>query len=596
VSSGETIRPEAVAPATAQKILAFLNEAQTAQQLAGEFELPNEPDLGLQLGAHILERRAELGGTFTDLAQLLTVKRVGRVRFTRIVRSILGDVEGLVRPEDVSDADAQRILTFLNAAETAQALADGIELPNEPDVGLHLGARILARRAQLEGFTSVDQLLTVPLIGPVRFTRIVRAILRSAGVGRDEFDDLAAQVNALQDAFAVVPPRVVIRTVEPQRYLGQPLNLVATVTGSNGLPVGGVPLTISASWGRLRGSDGFSIQNGGNVTLRTAGDGSVRVTLVPPTAEDLEEPQQQAVEAMLVALDPAAATPRDAAAALDALVRAYRFEANDDFRAGVDIYFRDFRQHLLDGVNYRDELESWPTFDSAIVAYAHQLADDGATDTGVLASGALVVRVRDWLGAWLQTHVDLEHAETLLGGELQIATGFEDPNDMVGRIHARVSEYVSLRQGVVGQVVGHRVAEEKLGAFLESGIDRLPEGKQQALFTAVETARTTVRMLGVNALDSFEQTKADLRAHVDTQVARGVPEALAKSEVLAGLQAAVSAKVDKSTFDSAIASKVDVTTLHNTLQAAQDFSAFKTSLSSVFSVLIPPGGFRIGDG
>ena len=148
-------------------------------------------------------------------------------------------------------------------------------------------------------------------------------------MGRDEFADLAAQVQALQEALAAAPPRVVVRQVEPQRYLGQPITLVATVTGADGLPVGGVPVTLSATWGRLRGSDGFSIQVGGSVSFRASGDGSVRVTLLPPTSEGLEQAQQDAVESALGILDPSAETPRDAGDALDALVRMYQFEAND---------------------------------------------------------------------------------------------------------------------------------------------------------------------------------------------------------------------------------------------------------------------------
>ena len=116
-------------------------------------------------------------------------------------------------------------------------------------------------------------------------------------------------------------------------------------------------MTLSASWGRLNGSDGFSVQTGGSVTLRTAADGTARVTLVAPTSEDLEAAQQAAVELVLNGLDPEAPTPQEASDELTALVEAYRFEANDDFRGGVDIYFRDFRQHLLDRVNYQDELD-----------------------------------------------------------------------------------------------------------------------------------------------------------------------------------------------------------------------------------------------
>ena len=581
--SHPNIAPESVAPADAAAILAAVNGAATAEALAARIELPNEPDIGLALARVILARRAQLGGSFRTLQELRTVKGVGPVRFSRIVRAILGQVEALIRPEDVSEADAAKVLAFLNGAQAAQALADGIELPNEPDVALRLGAHILERRTELGGsFTRLEQILTVKLVGPVRFTRIVRAILAATTVGRDEFEDLAEQVRALKEAIAAAPPRVVVSQVEPQRYLGQPLTLVATVTGANGLPVGGVPVTLTTTWGKLRGSDGFSIQTGGSVSFRAAGDGTVRVTLVPATSEDLEEPQQDAVESALAVLDPDAETPRDAKDALEELVRTYQFEANDDLRAGVDIYFRDFRAHLLDTVNYRDELDSWPTFDAAVVAFVHELANDGTTDAHVVASGALVVRIRDWLGAWLQTHVELESEESQLEAELDIATGFADPSDMLGRIHQSVGEYVSLRQGIAGAAVGQRVAQDKLGSFLEGGIDVLPAEKQQVLFPAVDTSTATIGTLGVQALGALEQTRTDLRQHVDAQLTSGIGPALEKSAAFTGLQ-------------QQVAAKVDTATLNQKLKDASDFATFQTSLTSVLALALQqPPPFIVG--
>jgi hypothetical protein len=504
------------------------------------------------------------------------VPGIGPVRFTRIVRAILGDVEGLIAPESVSEADTATVLAFLNGAQTAQQLADGIELPNEPDVGLRLGAHLLERRAELGTFTSLDQLLTVQLIGPVRFTRIIRAILGKSTVPRDEFDALAAQVAALQVALATGAPRVVLDAIGPQRYLGQPLTIQATVTAPGGAPVVGVPVTLSASWGRLNGSDGFSVQTGGSVTLRTAADGTARVTLVAPTSEDLEAGQQAAVELVLNGLDPEAPTPQDASNALKTLVEAYRFEANDDFRAGVDIYFRDFRQHLLDRVNYQDELASWSTFDSTVVAYVHQLADDGTTDTGVVASGALLVHFRDWLGAWLQTHIDLADPDNLLAGDLNLATNFSAPDDTLFKIHQRVGQFVSLQQGVVGQVVGQKVAEAKLGGFLEAGgIDALPEASKQALFPAVGTASSTVGTLGAQALGALEQTRQEVKSHVDQQIA-AVPSLIEKSPAIVALQ-------------SAVDTKIDVDDLKAELADADDFHSFVTR----FRNFTPPPRFII---
>jgi hypothetical protein len=494
--------------------------------------------------------------------------------------------EQLIRPQDVSAGDAKTILDFLNSAETAQQIADRIELPNEPDVGPRIAAHILERRTQLEGFRSLADLLTVKLVGPVRFTRIVESLVGTVElVDRKAFDALAAQVAALQsrlDALkaqaggggATPGPRVALRAVEAERYLGQPTTLIATVTGPDGLRSTDVAVTLTASWGRLRGSDGFSVQEGGSLTLRTAGDGTVRATLVPPTSEDLEAAQQSVIESMLAGLDPAAPTPREAADELTALVGAYRFDANDDLRTGIDIYFRDFHQHLVDRVNFRDELDSWPTFDSAVTAYVQ-------VDSTVQASAVLVVRCRDWLGAWLQTHVDAAGAQTLLGGELELATNLDAPADMLSRIHQRVGRFVSLQPGVVGQVVAQKVADAKLTGFLQNGgLDRLPEEHKQALFPAVDTSSNTISTLGVQALGAIEQT----RQNVDAQIQAAVPQAIEQSTAITNLKTAVAAKVDQTTFDQQIASKVDITTLNQKLSAADDFSAFKTSLLPVLII------------
>jgi hypothetical protein len=497
--------------------------------------------------------------------------------------------ERIIRPEDVSATDAKTILDFLNSAQTAQQIADRIELPNEPDVGPRLAAAILQHRTQLEGFKSLADLDAVKGIGPVRFTRIVASLVGATPqpVDPQAFATLVAQVAALQsrlDALKVqaggAGPQIALRAVEAQRYLGQPTTLIATVTGPDGLRAIGVPVTLTATWGRLRGSDGFSVQEGGSVTFRTAGDGTVRATLVPPTSEDLESSQQAAIEAMLAGLDPAAPTPREAADELTALVGAYRFDANDDLRAGIDIYFRDFHQHLVDRVNFRDELDSWPTFDSLVAAYVQ-------SDSTVQASAVLVVQCRDWLGAWLQTHVDAAGAQTLLGGELELATNLDAPADMLSRIHQRVGEFVSLQTGVVGQVVAQKVADAKLTGFLQNGgLDRLPEEHKQALFPAVDTSSNTVATLGVQALGAIEQTRTDLRQNVNAQIQAAVPQAIEQSPAITSLQTAVAAKVDQATFDAQIASKVDITTLNQKLSSADDFSAFKTSLLPV--LIIPP--------
>ena len=117
---------------------------------------------------------------------------------------------------------------------------------------------------------------------------------------------------------------------------------------------------------------------------------------------------------------------------------------------------------------------------------------------------------------------------------------------MLSRIHLSVGEYVSLQNGVVGRGSGQIVADRKLGGFLESGIDVLPDDKQEVLFPAVDVVTATVARLGVQALGAFEQTRTDLRSHVDTQLTTGLGAALEQSEAFTGLKARVAEKVDQS--------------------------------------------------
>lgn len=523
-----------------------------------------------------------------------------------------------IRPHEVAAGDARTILDFLNGAESSAEIDLRIDLPGEPDIGPRLAAHIFDHRTQIGSFTSLEQLFDVPLIGPVRFAQIVRSLVPNvrAGISRDEFDALVAEVAALRGVGAApgAVPRIELRAVDPPHYIGQPLTVVATAVAADGEPLDGVPVTLSASWGRLRGSDGLSVQEGASVTLRTSGDGTVTATLVAPTSEDLAQTQQAAVEFELRRLSPDAATPEDALDALTSLVAAYRFEANDDFRNGVDVYFRDFHAHLVDRVNYADELKRWRTFDSVVVAYLHERDDDAAKTvmTAVQSVAADVVRVRDWLAPWLQVHVTSMSAATLLGGDLALATTIDDADEALTNIHGKVRDFVSFQQGVAGRVVGEKVADAKLNHFLGTELATLPDTADMKwdLGSLVGDSSVTLGTLGVHALNALEQTRVEVRRRVTGDVGTLVDGAIASAtaglvdqetfdHAIAGkvdraaFQTALATKVDQTTFTNALAAKVDLATLNDKLREAADFASFKTELTSVFQPLIPPGGFIV---
>jgi predicted nuclease with TOPRIM domain len=82
------LSPDDLSADQAQRVLDFLNGVQTAREIADRVEYPGELDVGLRVAQRILDRRAALGGAFTDIEQVATVPYVGPERFTEIVVAI----------------------------------------------------------------------------------------------------------------------------------------------------------------------------------------------------------------------------------------------------------------------------------------------------------------------------------------------------------------------------------------------------------------------------------------------------------------------------------------------------------------------------
>jgi hypothetical protein len=491
-----------------------------------------------------------------------------------------------IAPEDVSAEGALKILAFLNAAQSAQEIADGIELADEPDVGRRLAEHLLEARGRLGSFASLAQVAAVPKIGAVRFTRIVRALVPPPQPATDsptvqalveEVRQLRAELDALRSAAR--PPRVTLRVVEPARYLGQPATVLATVRDADGRPRGDASVALSTSWGRFHAADGFTTQEGTGVVVRTAADGSVAVTLLPPTSEDVEPVQQEALEATLNELDAAADTPQAILEELRDFARQYRWEVNDELRAAVDIYFRDFHQHLVERVNFRDELLEWRMIDAVVLAHVQDRDADGAVDSAVQASAALDVNYRDWLGPWLQVYLDLAASESTLADELGLATNSDGVDDLVGRVHNRVGTYVTLHPGVVGQLVGQRVAGDALDTFLTKHVEKLPIETQLRVFPAARAANATLVGRGAAGFEAFASARADVTATVADGVASS-PAVATLHTALSAVQAALALTVDVNTFNAAIASKVDETALGAALANKVDTTTFDATMAS----------------
>ncbi len=428
--------------------------------------------------------------------------------------------EEYLRPEDVRPEHARQVLDFLNSVGSAEQIAAAVEIPGELDVGVRLAQRILDRRGQLGTFTDLQQIADIPLIGPERFTEIVLT-LSDARVPRapsedlmDEIRELREQVRSLQVALGN-QPRVTIRALQEQPFLGQAVNLVVTVIEAGGKrPRVGAPLTLFTTWGRLRATDGLTYQDGNAVGVHTDGNGVARALLLPPASEDLLSVQQDTLEVALRLLDPDASTPREIEDGLREIARRYRLDGNLQLRHAIDVYFRDFGEGLLETLNVRDYMLAWSYFDSTVLAYARDDTGAGSVD----ATGTLTVRIKNWIGPWLETIEAIARSESQLTRDLSRASQTEETGALLGRVYDGVNDFVSAQRGLVGGYVGQRIAESSLRDFLQSGIEDLPREKQLAVFPALDAASRTVASSDASVLGAVGETRVELRQELDTKI------------------------------------------------------------------------------
>ena len=481
-----------------------------------------------------------------------------------------------LRPEDVSPEHAREVLDFLNAAENAEQIAAAVEIPGELDVGVRIAQRILDRRRQLGGFTDLQQLDAVPLVGPERFTEIVTT-LSGARVPRApqapsmaellrEIHALREQVKALQTAIGG-QPRAVLSALQERPFLGQAVNLVVTVTeAGTERPRIDAPLTLTTTWGRLRAVDGSTTREGNSVVTRTDGNGMAHALLLPPTSEDLFPVQQDTLETALRVLDPDAATPRATESGLRELARQYRLDGNPQLRRAIDIYFRDFGEGLLETVNARDYLLAWSYLDSTVLAYVRDDTESGSDATAVHTTAALSLRFKNWLGPWLETMQTVARSESQLTEDLQGAKEAGEAGALVGHVYGRVRDFVSAQRGLVGGYVGQRIAETSLRDFLQTGIEDLPRETQLAIFPALDVASHTVASSGTNVLATVGQTRAELRQELNEKVGEVKTEGIdVLTSRVEDIQSQLGEKVDITTFDTALAAKVDNATFTDRL-------------------------------
>jgi len=81
----------------------------------------------------------------------------------------------IIKPEDVTPALSEKILSFLNSVRNPEEIASVVEVPGR-DVGVKISESLLDRRAHLGGFRNLNQVADTPQIGEVRFSQIVKSL------------------------------------------------------------------------------------------------------------------------------------------------------------------------------------------------------------------------------------------------------------------------------------------------------------------------------------------------------------------------------------------------------------------------------------
>lgn len=424
----------------------------------------------------------------------------------------------------------------------------------------------------------------------------------------DELRRLQQQVAALEQS-ATRRHRVTLTPVQPQPWLGQAVSLAVRVTDEGGTqPRVDLPVLVTTNWGQLRVADGYTLQTGASIVARTDLTGTLTVTLLPPLAEELGEPQQRALETLLAQFDPTAPTPQAMLAALNAAVAQYQQGTEQELRAAVDFYFQHFYQPRLATLAAYDWLQSWQTINATVLALAPENLSSSGDTAGealpllaatVQGAAVLPLRFRDWLGPWLQCYTDLAREEVQLRQQFALLTELtQNPDELVTAITELVQTAVRKQNGRTGELLEQQVVSGLVAALLDQDTQGLPVATRVKLITGLPVATDTVRTLGgragANLAHSATDLRQDLTQQVDSKVGQlsqvqgGLETRLTGVEgSVGGLQTVIQSKAERS----------DLTTLAGQFielgKGAQTLTTRLESLQSNFTkVEEAVGGFR----
>jgi len=434
-----------------------------------------------------------------------------------------------LEPSDLSAAQAARVLDFLNHAQSAAQLAREIEFPDERDIGVRLGKRLLDARAALGGqFSDIAQVRAVKLIGPERFTEICIAAL-GLPVGRwvELFfaaSPMAAPAESgLELSLAATPQPL---------WLGQPMTVTAWVRDRSGAPRAGVPVTVHTTGGRLEYAYGMALIEGTAVTATTGADGSARLQLRTPPNEPLSREQEAALAGALERLDAQAPNPLALREAFLALAQDYGQERNYSLRKAIDVYTRQWKQTLVDSLNPGRWRLAWPRESGVVRADAHPAAGGGTS----LTHAVLPLSWINWVGAWgeflaesLRNQAQLRAA--FAGAAQSGASGYGLSQRLVGAAHG----FLAGQAGLSAEWLGRKVVGEAVRDYVGGSVDGMNTATQQAVISQLDVAADQLRPGSAGTLALVDLTRGDLDGRIDVVAAASTANIAEIRDIEAGI-------------------------------------------------------------
>ena len=492
-------------------------------------------------------------------------------------------------PQDVNRLDAEAVLRFLNRAESAQEIADRIEIPGERDIGIKLGERLLHARAQLNGtFENLGQIYAIALIGPERFTEIVVTltgktalqVLNTVAPGSADsaVADLTRQLAGLRQLIQESQQvnqsvyHLELRTVEKTPYLGQIVKLkLRVVDRLSNVSQANMPVTLETNWGQLRYSKGYRVQNGTVINARTGVDGQLTCQLHTPTCEPLTGSQQTELSSALAKLDEEALVPADIEAGFQYLIGLYQHPLNHDLRAAMDIHYKSRQERLLDTVNRSAALHAWNYEQALVRVYLHPSEkEEKAT---VLAMAALALEYRDWLLPWYQVYKNGLSDKGELNKALQRALNYStEEKGLTSQMLSNMQTFIAGQNGLLGERVAQQVSQEVVTDFLTDKLDNLSDSSRTTLLTLLREAPSSIRAGSTGQIGVASQAAIEVsRKEGILDMAASLNKATDQLDLV---------QKDISVINSRVSSMETITSTHNFAQLSEDILTFNKNYSS----------------